>query len=160
MNQMGYLIQKPSFLKNKLTLFMASLFGATLVMTAAVPHIVSASGSAGVRWQSEVGSYGVKVLNYHSGYAGPRYGNTWHTNIVVYKKTSGGQSTRMNLHHSKVGNCYYGWDSMRNSQIYHICVKWSWLLWGAAIVAAGVIAWYIAGLIGLTILTVPVWLLA
>src|SRR5262245_4699511 len=101
----------------------------------------TALAQAGVRWQSpEIGGCGITVLNPHWGFAGPKVGNTVHTNLTAYCRPGGVYTPKLNLHASRYnGRCFYGWDSVRNWVIYDFCFP-SWGQFAGAAAAAAAIA--------------------
>jgi|SRR5665213_2749148 len=126
-----------------LQLALACLLSVLILIAVGSP--ASANASAGVSWQTEVAGYGVTVTNPEWGWAGPKVGNNWHTNVHVFSRHSGYHQL-LNLHASKYNTgdstCFYGWDSVHNWTVYDFCYP-NWAEWAGAAVAAGDLAWEI-----------------
>jgi hypothetical protein len=120
----------------------------------------TADASAGIRWQAEVGGRGITVTNPEWGWAGPKVGNNWHTNVHIYSR-SGGYHELLNVHASTYNSggstCFYGYDTIHRWTIYDVCFP-SWTPWAGAAAAAVAIA-YQAVRAGVPYILVPAELL-
>lgn len=73
---------------------------------------------------SNLSSFEVRVLNVHSGYAGPSVGSTIHTNVIVSKWNGTSYVDRRNYHvsanYTGGAYCWNIWDSATNRE-YNNC---------------------------------------
>jgi len=127
-----------------LTILSTTLVPVMNAVTPAASAAVAKPSSAGVTWQKEIAGYGITVLNWDYGYAGPKVQNTWHRNIILYTRRPN-YIQDLNVHYSRYTQggsvCFYGWDSVHNWVLFDFCWP-SWLNGAGIAAAAGYItAW-------------------